>query len=230
MEQGPEPRIPDFQKRAGCSVHWSAMADPPAPPEPRESDATVILRRISAGDSGAARDLLPLVYEHLRGLAESYMRGAPAGQTLQPIALVHEAYLKLVRHAESGWESRAHFFAVAATAMRQLLQDRVRRRRALKRGGGAAARDLERVQPEAGRAAIDPAILDETLTRLEALNPRQAKIVEMRFFGGATNEDVAHVLGLSTRMVEKEWRRTRAWLAAQLADGPSDGTDVELPT
>jgi len=197
--------------------------DPPPEPARIDGDATQMLRRISSGDPDAARDLLPLVYENLRGLAEAYFRSSPSGQTLQPTALVHEAYIKLVRHADSGWESRSHFLAVAASAMRQLLHDRARRRMALKRGGGAKALDLEQIEPPTDRPPIDLIALDEALTRLEALDPRQARIVELRFFSGLTMEEIARLLGLSTRMVEKEWRRTRAWLAAALGDEPVDG-------
>jgi RNA polymerase sigma factor (TIGR02999 family) len=164
--------------------------------------------------------LLPLVYEQLRALANSHFRGRPAGQTLQPTALVHEAYLKMVNQTGAAWKNRAHFFAVAATAMRQILQDRARRRRAAKRGGGDGQRlTLDGLQTPSGQSIIDMVALDDALTQLAELDPRQARIVELRFFGGLTNDEVAEVLNLSTRMIEKEWRKTRAWLSAQLAEG-----------
>jgi RNA polymerase sigma factor (TIGR02999 family) len=195
--------------------HCDAEVDPHA--------ATRLLVRVSTGDSAAAEMLLPLVYEQLRAMAGSYFRGQPADQTLQPTALVHEAYLRLVRQPDSQWESRAHFCAVAATAMRQVLKDRARRRRAAKRGGGDAQRvPLEQLETPSGGKSIDLIALDDALTRLAKLDARQGRIVELRFFGGLTVEEVAHVLGLSTRMIEKEWRRVRAWLSRELSIGESE--------
>lgn len=181
-------------------------------------DATLILDRIAAGDPKASDDLLPLVYDQLRALAGSFFRGQPANITLEPTALVHEAYLKLVRAAEAGrWESRAHFMAVAATAMRQILQDRARRRRAVKHGGQAERVNLSNVTP-ATEHTPDIVDLDEALQKLASLSERQHRIVELRFFGGLNNEEIAHVLKSSVSTVEKEWVRARAWLSAELAE------------
>ncbi|MCP4594786.1 MAG: sigma-70 family RNA polymerase sigma factor [bacterium] len=184
-------------------------------------DATVLLARVGAGDSAAAHELLPLVYEQLRAMAGSYFRGQPSDHTLQPTALVHEAYLKLVHVPDGNWEDRMHFCAVAATAMRQILHDRARRRRAAKRGGDAKRVPLEQMETPSGGHPVDMVALDDALERLAALDERQARIVELRFFGGLTVEQVAHVLEVSSRTIEKEWRRVRAWLSRELSGGGS---------
>ena len=199
-------------------------------PEPLTHHATVVLRRLVDGDSAAAEELLPLVYEHLRALAGSYFRGQPGDHTLQPTALVHEAYLKLINQTGVQWNDRAHFLAVAATAMRQVLKDSARRRNAIQRGGAGERErvnltDVQTPAGGAGESIVDAVALDNALTRLADLNPRQGRIVELRFFGGLTNEEVGRVLNLSTRMIEKEWRRTRAWLSAEL--GGAMGGDGE---
>ncbi len=187
--------------------------------ESKPHEATLLLARVGAGDSAAAHELLPLVYEQLRAMAGSYFRGQPADHTLQPTALVHEAYLKLVHIPDGNWENRVHFCAVAATAMRQILHDRARRRRAAKRGGDAKRVPLDEMEAPSGGQPVDMVALDDALERLAALDARQARIVELRFFGGLTVEQVAHVLEVSTRTVEKDWRRTRAWLSRELSGG-----------
>ena len=155
------------------------------------------------------------VYEHLRALANNYFSGRP-GQTLQPTALVHEAYLRLARSDTERFNSRSHFVATAATAMRQILTDAARRRTAHKRGGP----DQERVSlsgvGDDGKSAVDVLALDNAMSRLEALSKRQARIVELRYFGGLTVPETAEALEVSTATVEKEWRRARAWLAKEL--------------
>ncbi|HPF38989.1 MAG TPA: ECF-type sigma factor [Phycisphaerae bacterium] len=193
-------------------------ADNPQP----DIDATRLLARVNDGDSSAANALLPLVYAQLRAIAGGYFRGEPADQTLQPTALVHEAYLKLVRSTESDWQSRMHFCAVAATAMRQILQDRARRRRARKRGGGAQREPLtDQIQTPANGATLDILTLNDALEKLEELSPRKARIVELRFFGGLTIEQVASVLDVSHTTIENEWRVARAWLSRELGEEPS---------
>ena len=164
-------------------------------------------------EANAARSHLPAVYAELRALAASYFRGR-GGQTLQPTALVHEAFLRLHRHAGAVTD-RAHFFAIAATAMRQILTDHARRRRALKRGGA----DKERVTLSnlaAFDSPVDLVVLDDLLSRLGALDERQARLVELRFFAGMTEQETAEVLGVSLRTVQKEWRKAKAWLLAEL--------------
>jgi RNA polymerase sigma factor (TIGR02999 family) len=156
---------------------------------------------------------LVAVYTELRALAASYFRGR-GSHTLQPTALVHEAFLRLNRNA-GAITDRAHFFAVAATAMRQILTDHARRRRALKRGGA----ERERVTLSnlaALESPVDLVALDDLLRRLAALDARQARLVELRFFAGMTEEETAEVLGVSLRTVQKEWRKAKAWLLAEL--------------
>jgi RNA polymerase sigma factor (TIGR02999 family) len=181
--------------------------------------ATALLVRVNEGDVAAANELLPLVYEQLRALAGSYFRGQPADHSLQPTALVHEAYLKLVNAPSSNWQGRVHFCAVAATAMRQILHDRARRRRTAKRGGDARRVPLEQMETPTGGEKIDLVALDEALERLGQLAPRQARIVELRFFGGLTIAQAADVLAVSPATVENDWRVARAWLNRELHTG-----------
>jgi RNA polymerase sigma factor (TIGR02999 family) len=191
-------------------------------------EATLLLERVRAGDDAAAQALLPLVYDQLRAMAGSYFRGQRSDHTLQPTALVHEAYVKLVQGADIDWQSEAHFCAVAARAMRQILTDHARAKAALKRGGGDRGGGVEGVPLEgvtspSGDQAIDPLVLEEALMRLEQVDERQARIVELWFFGGLTVEQVAMVLGTSTSTIERAWRRCRAWLAGELS-GEATGT------
>lgn len=177
---------------------------------------TIMLDRIAAGDRQAAEDLLPLVYEELRAMAGANMHRQSPAHTLQPTALVHELYLK-VTSADPAFTNRAHFMAVAATAMRQILTDHARRKRAAKRGGDSGSRlDLDPGELPAATAALDAVALDDALTALHALDPRRHRVVELRFFGGLTVEETADLLGVSRSTVEADWRSARAWLAAEL--------------
>jgi RNA polymerase sigma factor (TIGR02999 family) len=162
--------------------------------------------------------LLEEVYDELRGLARRIMRRGPPGQTLEPTALVHEAYLRLARRSPDGdpWESRAHFLAVAAKAMRQVLANHARSRRALKRGQGGKRVTLSEAAVEAGTTEVDMMALHDALTELAEHDPRKAELVEMRFFGGLTVPEIAHVLNVSTATVERDWRVAKAWIAARL--------------
>ena len=162
--------------------------------------------------------LLEEVYDQLRALARRFMRGGPPGQTLEPTALVHEAYLRLARRSPDAnpWESRAHFLAVAAKAMRQVLANHARDRRAIKRGRGAQRVTLSEAVVESGANEIDMMALHDALTELAENDSRKAELVEMRFFGGLTVPEIAHVLNLSTATVEREWRVAKAWIAARL--------------
>ncbi|HRX86955.1 MAG TPA: sigma-70 family RNA polymerase sigma factor [Phycisphaerae bacterium] len=179
-------------------------------------DATQLLARVSAGDADAANALLPLVYAELRARAGAYFRGQPANHTLQPTALVHEAYLKLVNAPNADWHNRAHFCAVAATAMRQILINHAKRRSAAQRARGGRAAMVTNVETPSHSNAVDLLALDDVLKKLADLDERQARLVELRFFGGLNNEEVAGVLGVSTSTIEKEWRRVRAWLIDEL--------------
>ena len=180
-------------------------------------EVTLLLARAGQGDPDATSRLLEIVYAELRGLAGAYARGQRSDHTLQPTALVNEAFLKLVHGDEPAWNDRAHFIAVAATAMRQVLTDHARARQARKRGGGWEKVSLSELRlPESGDE-IDLVALDEALERLRAFDERKHKIVELRFFGGLTVEEAARVLDLSTTTVESEWRAARAWLAVRLS-------------
>ena len=182
-------------------------------------DVTQLLQRISAGDTKAQSEFLPLVYDHLRALAASHI-GRGRDRTLQPTALVHELFLKLAPGAT--FQSRGHFMAVAATAMRQILIDHARKSSAQKRGGDRARVSLSDIRPGdvAGAApddGVDLVALHDALERLAKLDERGARLVELRVFGGLSQQEAAEVLGVSLRTVEREWRRLRAWLARELA-------------
>ena len=185
-------------------------------------DATILLARINDGDSSAADHLLPIVYEQLRAMAGGFFRAQPADHTLQPTALVHEAYIKLINAPDGTYQNRTHFCAVAATAMRQILHDRARHKKTAKRGGKDAQREpLDQIEQPSGGAAIDLIILDEALSRLAEIAPRRARIVELRYFGGLTVEEAAEVTGVSYSTVENDWRVARAWLHRALHEGPN---------
>ena len=164
---------------------------------------------------------MPLVYDELRKLAASYLRRERPGQTLQATALVHEAYVRLISEKAHSWQNRTHFLAIAALSMRQILVQRARARRAAKRGGDPARITIdEQLLPAATRGApdeIDLVALDEALDRLAALNERQAKIVELRYFGGLGVEEAAEALGISPATVKRDWTLARAWLKRELS-------------
>lgn len=177
---------------------------------------TELLAEWACGNPDALERLVPLVYRELRTIAARQLRRERADHTLQPTALVHEAYLKLVDQRPSGWRNRGHFFAVAAQAMRRILVDHARAHRAAKRG-----RDFEKVAIETADAVVeaptaDVLALDEALTRLSTLDPRQGQVVELRCFGGLTIEETADAVGLSLTTVKEEWRLAKAWLHREL--------------
>jgi RNA polymerase sigma factor (TIGR02999 family) len=185
---------------------------------PPPSKVTELLHRLQAGNRAAVDRLFQAVYQELRGMADQIFRRESPGQTIQPTALVHEAYLKLIDQKCVDWQGRAHFFALAAQAMRRVLLDSAKRRGAAKRGGGWKRITLnERLVP-----GIQPnerlLALDEALNRLAQLDPRQAQMVELRFFGGFGVEQTAEILGISKRTAEREWTMVRAWLRRELAD------------
>lgn len=183
---------------------------------------TQMLRAASDGDPKAAADLLPLVYSELRKLAKARMAKTPPGNTLQPTALVHEAYMRLVGSDDPSWDNRGHFFAAAAQAMRRVLVEQARRKASIKHGGGRKRVDLEGREPIFEPPTGDLLALDEALTRLEEADPRQARVVELRYFAGLTTEETASALGVSTRTVEREWRFARALLFDLLSDQESN--------
>ncbi len=176
--------------------------------------------RVNGGHGTVGQEeLLALVYDELRALAAKYLRHEPTGHTLQPTALVHEAYLRL-GGLGGDFNGRVHFIGAAATMMRRVLIDHAKARRSLKRGGDRARLDLTMaalLDDDGGATPIDILALDEALERLAHLAPRHARVVELRFFGGLSNADVAEVLGCSVRTVESDWRSARAWLHRELA-------------
>ncbi|HEV8610022.1 MAG TPA: sigma-70 family RNA polymerase sigma factor [Thermoanaerobaculia bacterium] len=182
---------------------------------PGHGEVTALLKDWSGGDQRALERLTPLVYDELRKLAGGYMRGERPDHTFQPTALVHEAYLRLVDQRDVDWHNRAHFFGIAAQMMRRVLVDHARRRQAAKRG---AVTYRISVSDELADAVRDPELLglDRALEALSKLDPRQARIVELRFFGGLTVEEVAEVTGISTATVKREWQTARARLAREI--------------
>lgn len=183
-------------------------------------DTTVLLEAVAGGDAAAANRLLPLVYEELRGLAERQLRHEPPSASVQPTALVHDAYLRLVDQSRVNWQGRTHFFAMAATMMRRILVDQARARHRDKRGGGWGRIDLDDAVALSDHARdLDLLALDEALTKLAALNPREAQVIEMRFFAGLSVVDTATALGVSARTVEGDWSMARAWLKRELGKG-----------
>ena len=188
-----------------------------------KQDVTGLLRRWEEGDKEALEELMPLVYSELRRLAAHYLRIERSGHTLQPTALVHEAYLRLVDQKHVAWQNRAHFFGIAARMMRRVLVDHARRRAAGKRNAATY-----QIAPEGAEADRDLEILalHDALTGLERLDARQARIVELRFFGGLSVEETAEAAGVSTATVKREWRTARAWLRRELdsAGGQGAGT------
>ena len=179
-------------------------------------EVTRILGAISDGDPQASDTLLPLVYDELRRLASAKMALEAPGQTLQPTALVHEAYLRLVGDGQVDWENRRHFFGAAALAMRRILVERARRRGRIKHGGGRQRVPLDDVAVEADEKLLDFVVLDEALCRMEKQDERMSQIVMLRFFAGLTIEDTAQALGISPMTVKREWACARAWLYDEL--------------
>ena len=184
----------------------------------KPTDLTQTLQRSRQGERAALDAMLAALYDELHAMAARQLRRERAGHTLQPTALAHEAFLKLVDQRSVAWADRAHFMALAAQAMRRILADHARRRHALKRGGDAVRVTLvESEVPGAGGDA-DLASLDAALDRLAALDQRQARIVELRFFGGLTVEETAEVVGISPATVKRDWQVARAWLYRELQE------------
>jgi RNA polymerase sigma factor (TIGR02999 family) len=183
---------------------------------PADKDITQLLHQLSDGNANAVDALMPLVYDELHAMADRQMRRERANHTLNSTALVHEAYLKLVDQNRVNWQNRAHFFAIAAQAMRRILINYAQSRLAQKRGGGQVLATFNEEEVIRESRAGEIVALDEALTRLAELNERQSKIVEFRFFAGLTQEEIAEVLGVSVPTVRRDWRLARAWLAREL--------------
>jgi RNA polymerase sigma factor (TIGR02999 family) len=185
---------------------------------------TEALNSLAKGDEKALDRLLPVVYRELKRLAAGYLRSERAEHTLQPTALAHEAYLRLVGREQIEWQNRAHFLGVAARAMREILVDHARRRKAMKRGGGQALTVYDEELPVAGGRPVAFDDLDQALVDLSRLSERQAKVVELRYFGGLTIEETGEVLGISPVTVKRDWATARAWLYRELS-----GSDAGAP-
>ena len=179
-------------------------------------EITELLQAVRKGDSAAASRLVPLVYAQLRRLAASYLRRERPDHTLQPTALVHDALLRLLGTQEIDWQDRAHFFAITANSMRRILIDHARAHRAQRRSGVWKKLSLECAGVIQEGQSPQLILLDGALSRLQEWDPRQGKIVELRFFGGLTEEEVSEVLGISVRTVKRDWKMARAWLHREM--------------
>lgn len=217
-------RILNFDQHVGIASYslMLAHADP-------LTEVTQILKAIEQGDAGATSELLPLVYAELRRLAAFRLKQQPAGQTLQPTALVHEAFLRLVNAEEfSGWDSRGHFFAAASEAMRQIVIDEFRRKKTLKRGGDWNRVNIELSDVPGLPRGDELLSLDDALDKLEKYDSRKCQIVKMRFFGGLTTQQAADAIGISLATAERDWNFARAWLRREISteeNSPQKPTD-----
>ncbi len=180
-------------------------------------DVTRLLHELSGGDASAMARLVPLIYDELRGIAAREMRRERGEHTLQPTALVHEVFLRLVDRPDLSWQSRAHFLNIAAQAMRRILVDHARHQKRQKRGGGAERVTLDEEFQAPGQVAPDLTDIDEAVERLTALDARKGKVVELRFFAGLSVEETGRVLGISQATVKREWQFAKAWIQRELA-------------
>jgi RNA polymerase sigma-70 factor (ECF subfamily) len=218
--------LPISERPSAGRIIRPRMADALSPQDP---PLTQLLRRAAAGEAAAADAVLPIVYGELRRIAKGRMAGERSDHTLQATALVHEAYLRLLREQHVSWQNRAHFCAIAANSMRQILVERARARNAAKRGGGFHRITLDDAlspanlhaqapghAPVAGAQGIDIEALDDALARLALMDADQARLVELRYFGGLTIEETAEVLGVSPATVKRSWTVAKAWLKKEL--------------
>ena len=212
----PEPLVRLLAVRAREALYYTTSRTRKPGPMPSSRNVTALLGEWSRGNRGALNELLPLVYAELRRMAARRLRHERVDHTLQPTALVHEAYLRLIDQRQVDWSHRAHFYGVAAQVMRRVLVDHARRRSAGKRGEGVQRVSIERVQMTAARAEIPVLALDQALARLEKLDCELAHIVELRAFGGLTIEEAARVLKVSPSTAKRDWRAAKAWLTREL--------------
>jgi RNA polymerase sigma factor (TIGR02999 family) len=195
------------------------MSDPAAE---RTTAVTDWLLELGRGDKAGLDQMLPVLYDELHRLAEAYLRREDPGHTLQPTALVHEAYLRLIDQRRVDWRNRAQFLGVAAGIMRRILVDHARGRAAQKRGGGAEAVSLSLVEAPSGRPEVELIALEQALEQLTALDPRKTQVVELKFFGGLSAREIAEVMGISDATVEREWTFARAWLYKAIEGASKD--------
>lgn len=183
---------------------------------PNAAEVTQLLKAWSDGNRDSVEELVPLVYDEMRRMAAVYLSGERTGHTLQPTALVHEAYFRLVNHNDMRWQDRSHFFAIAARTMRRILVDHARGQRSAKRGGAHSPVSLELVGDQAKAVEPDLVALDDALQDLGAMDPDKAKIVELRFFGGLSIEETAQVMDCSRATIIRQWRMAKAWIHSQM--------------
>jgi RNA polymerase sigma factor (TIGR02999 family) len=186
-------------------------------------ELTQLLQAWSEGDQGALEELMPVVYNDLHRLAQRYMADERPGHTLQPTALVHEAYVRLLESAQPSWQSRAHFFAVCARMMRHILVDWARSRQSLKRGSNVPPLELEEALAITGKPGTDLVAIDDALTALAAVDARKSQIVELRFFAGLSVKETAEVVQVSEETVLRDWKLAKSWLRRELSREPSHG-------
>lgn len=201
-------------------VRWGGVLEDDVEPAP---DVTLLLNKLAAGDQKAAAELVPLVYEELRRLAARHLAHERSDHTLQATALVHEAYVKLAAQKDAKWQNRAQFFGVASQSMRRILVDYARGKQRIRRGGKQQKVSLENVLLVSQDRTEEMLAVHESLSRLETLDARQAKIVELRYFGGLKVEEIAEVVGISAKTVMRELNVAKAWLYGNLKDRPADG-------
>jgi RNA polymerase sigma factor (TIGR02999 family) len=185
--------------------------------EDKAGEVTRLLHELQQGNRLAEGRLISIVYTHLKKIAASRLRRERPDHSLEPTALVHEAYLRLIKIQDINWEGRSHFYRISATVMRRILVDHARANQARKRGDGVQQVTLDSGLPSGGKALIDVLAVDEALTRLATFDERQATILELHFFSGLTFDEIARQLGVSTRTVKRDWTMSRAWLREQLA-------------
>ncbi len=192
--------------------------------DPSGADVTTLLNRLANGDQEAAAQLIPLVYDELRRIAAQRLRHERPDHTLEATALVHEAYLKLAGQPNARWQNRAQFFGVASQLMRRILVDYARTQQRIRRGGRQQKVSLDEVLLIAPDRTDELLAVHESLSRLEKLDPRQGRIIELRYFGGLSIEEAAHVLGVSTKTVARDWNMAKAWLYGELKERQKDDT------
>ena len=193
------------------------MAPDGRPGSAERAQATLLLTAHTNGSGRAADELMPLVYDELRALAARLLRAERPGSTLQPTALVHEAYLRLIEHDRIDWQGKTHFLAMAATQMRRILVDHARAKAAQKRGGPSRRVTLTESLARTPDATVELLALDEALSRLVARHPRQGRVAELKIFAGLLSREIAHCLSVSERTVKDDWRVARAWLMKELS-------------
>lgn len=183
-----------------------------------DANITLLLRAAALGSAQDAERLMTAIYDDLKRLAASQLRGERKGHTLNPTALVHEAYIRLINQRNVDWNDRLHFFSIASRIIRRILTDHARERNALKRGGAERPASIEGLEVAAPEHGLDLVALDEAMTELAALSERQARIVELRFFGGLSIPEIAAALSMGSRSVDREWQVARAWLFERIGD------------